>query len=206
MSGLTPLQAALIPSITGLAGVVIGTGTNTLMGARQGRRQQASERSRAVAEVLTATMDLVQGATVLHNNYIPQAQGRNALRVAAISFAGLSESARLSSTGTMREALDLRNSGPLLQRLATLMADQSAERRQVSLDLVTILLPRTTRFYAAIASPAVRPVAAFEASLDDLLRAVDEFMSSLDKKPKMDAAAERINQALRDFREAASSK
>lgn len=205
MTGLTPLESALIPSITGLAGVVIGLGGNALLASRQEKREEKKERARAVAEVLTTTMDLVQGAEALHNNYIPQAVGRNALRVAAAAFAGLSESARLSSSGAIRDALDLRHAAPLFNRLASLMVDQSAERRQATLDLVTILMPRTTRFYAAVASPAVRPLAAFENSLDDLLQAVGDFMASLDTKTKMDAATERINAALRDFRAAARS-
>jgi hypothetical protein len=203
MTGLTPLETALIPSAVGLIGVALGVGGNWLLGARHDKRTAVAERHRAVSRVGTATIDLLQGAQTLRNLYVPGAQRRNMLRVGAVTIAGLSAVVMQQPDRTPRELMDWRWSAPLFDRLVQLLSEQSVERRLLATDLLSMLTSRSTRFYGAVSDPVVRNRAELEDTLDELVHSVGEVASSMGDTRRFEAAHEKVDAALSAFRKAA---
>jgi len=112
----------------------------------------------AIAELLTATADLmigVQAARAAYHQQLPMF--RHYIRVSAGVIAALGSTMTGVGTFSWRGLLDWHTLRPALDRLLTIDRDLDDKQRTVALDLTTVLTPRTSRFYAAVATLTLGP-------------------------------------------------
>src|SRR5262249_24359745 len=88
---LTTAELALIPAATALAGVALGIAANSYAGRQRQRRAARDQRDQAIAELLTATVDLVSGIGALRAAYLKQGGWRHYVRAGAIIIAAAGE-------------------------------------------------------------------------------------------------------------------
>lgn len=83
VADLTTAELALIPAATALAGVALGTGGTAWLDRLRERRAARDQRDRAIAELLTAAVDLISGAQVIRAAYEKQGGWRYYARASA---------------------------------------------------------------------------------------------------------------------------
>lgn len=84
MANVTGLELAIIPAGAALVGVVLGTVGNGYLDRRRDRRAACCERDQAIAELLTASVDLITGVQAVRAAYHQQhATVRHYIRVSA---------------------------------------------------------------------------------------------------------------------------
>jgi hypothetical protein len=69
VTNVTGLELAIIPAGAALVGVVLGTVGNAYLDRRRDRRAACRERDQAIAELLTATVDLISGVQAVRAAY-----------------------------------------------------------------------------------------------------------------------------------------
>lgn len=69
MTNVTGLELGLIPAGSALLGVVLGIVGNAYLDQRKDRRAARREQDQAIAELLTATVDLVTGVQAVRAAY-----------------------------------------------------------------------------------------------------------------------------------------
>ena len=82
---MTPLELALIPAGTALVGVALATAGNGYLDRQRDRRAAKTQRDQALAELLTATVDLINGVQMIRAAYYQR-------------YAGLVRNARIGAT------------------------------------------------------------------------------------------------------------
>jgi hypothetical protein len=86
---VTPSELALIAPVAALVGVTLGIAGNAYLDRMRDKRAAKRGRDQAIAEVLTATIDLVTGIQALRAAYYQQTQWRHYIRAAAIVIAAI---------------------------------------------------------------------------------------------------------------------
>jgi hypothetical protein len=86
---ITGLELALIPTGSALAGVALGIAGQGWLYQRKERRQALQERDAAIAELLTATVDVVQGVQTIRAAYQGQDRWRGWARKAAVIWSAV---------------------------------------------------------------------------------------------------------------------
>jgi hypothetical protein len=84
LSSVTPLELALISPAAALVGVALGIAGNGYLDRLRDRRAAKRERDKAIAELLTATVDLITGVQAVRAAYQQQTRWRHFIRVAAV--------------------------------------------------------------------------------------------------------------------------
>jgi hypothetical protein len=208
VTNVTPLALALIPAGTALAGAALATVSNVYLERQRDRRAARGQRDQALAELLTATVDLISGVQMVRAAYYRQYENwfRNA-RIGAMLIAA----AGLVMTGgdTLRwETLrDWRSLGPGLDRLLAADRELDEKQRIVALDLATVVAPRTVRFYAAVAVLTLGPDKKIADAVRDLTPAVAALLEVIASKQKTyDRARAHAEDALGTFRTVADQR
>lgn len=205
-SSVTPLELALIPAIAALGGVALGIFGQGWLDRRRDRRAARQQRDQAIAEILTATVDLISSTQAIRAAYDTSrwwAQFRTiAAIVTAINTAFASE-----TSITRKTLLDWRKNAPLTERLLAIDQAQNASRRTTALDLNTVLLPRTSRFYAAVAVLTLGSDQKIAAAVRELTPAVTGLLDVITAGDRKYAKARRrAGKALGKFRDIADQR
>ncbi len=152
MASASNLDIALITAGAALAGVVIGQfGTYVIERLRE-RRAARNARDQAIAELLTAVVDLVTSVQTVRAAYQGQGRWREYTRRAAVILAAVGSEFGSPKGLTVDQVLDWGRLAPVFDRLLGEIRDMDDRQRLVALDLATLLLPRTQRFYSAVAA------------------------------------------------------
>jgi hypothetical protein len=205
---VTSLELALIPAGAALLGVALGTVGNTYRDRQKDQRAAKRERDQAIAELLTATADLVDGVQMLRAAYYRQHPGwRRNIRIGAtqIVAAGLVMTRRDRFTwATLR---DWHSLGPGFDRLLAADRELDEQQRTVALDLATVVAPRTVRFYAAVSVLTLGPDKNIADAVRELTPAVDALIGVIaDSQKKYDGAHAQAKEALGRFRAIAGQR
>lgn len=95
----------------------------------------------------------------------------------------------------------------LFDRLLAALRDMDARQRLTVLDLSTLLLPRTTRYYSAIAVLTLGPDKEIARAVRKMAPAVGALLEVvMEKQRTYDRARRRAEKALGEFRDAADKR
>jgi hypothetical protein len=203
---VTPLELALIAPVAALAGVVIGIMGNAYLERSRERRAAKRERDHAIAELLTATVDLITGVQAVRGAYKQQTRWRHYIRVSAVILAAIGSTMAIGET-LSRELLDWRRMSPALDRILAVDHELDDNQRRTALDVATVVGPRTARFYSAVAVLTLGQDKEIADAVRDLADTVGSLLEALGAKEKKYAhARERVGNALAALRAVADQK
>ncbi len=153
----TPLELTLIPVGAALAGVALGLAGNWFLQWRKDRSDEKRQRDSAIAELLTATVDLVAGVQAIRAAYLGQSPWRTRARNGAVIISAVGSvlpgergSAMPQTRQEWSAVLDWRAVGSFTDRILAALREMDESQRTTALDLAAVVLPRTVRFYAAV--------------------------------------------------------
>lgn len=195
---VTPVELALISPLAALLGVALGIAGNSYVDRQRERRTARRGQDQAIAELLTATVDLITSVQAVRAAYQQQTPWRHYIRVAAILMAAIGSTMK-SGERLSSDLLHWHRAGPGLERVLAADRDLDDKQRTIALDLATVVGPRTTRFYAAVAV----------LTLGEDKRIADAFRDLADEAGKLveqiAAKSEKIRPSPRAGRESARS-
>ena len=204
---LTSLELALIPAGAALAGVTLGIFGNGYLDGLRERRAAKQQRDQAIAELLTATVDLITGIQAIRAAYLKQTPWRHYVRASAAILAAAGTV--LGSEGELTPEIlrDWHRMGPGLDRVLAADRELDEKQRTAALDMVTVVLPRTVRFYAAVAVLTLGPDKAIAAAVRELTPQVAALVEVITaRQRKYDRARHRADSALGKFRAVADKR
>jgi len=220
---LTPLESVLIPTIAGLAGVALGMAGTWLLQWRKDVSDSRQQRDAAIAELLTAIVDLVSAVASIRVAYRHKTTLRHywylAARFMSACASVLAGADRSDLPGPDSGSLakrarltfmwygDWRRAGPLLDHLLAIERDLDNAQRTAVFDATSIIAPRTLRYYAAVAVLTLGPdkqVADAVRKLTPAVGALMEVMTAQERKFRR--ASRRAEKALGEFRRAADQR
>ena len=135
---VTGLELALIPAGAALAGVALGIVGNAYLDRQRDRREARRERDQAIADLLTATVDLVSGVQAVRAAYQQQTTWRHYIRISGTILAAVG-SVMTSGEKLSSEMLrDWRRLSPGLDRLLAADRELDDKQRTIALDVATI--------------------------------------------------------------------
>jgi len=208
VTNVTGLELAIIPAGAALVGVVLGTVGNAYLDRRRDRRTACSERDQAIAELLTATVDLVTGVQAVRAAYHQKHMTfRHYLRVSAGVLTALGSTMSGPGKFSWRGLLDWHTARPALDRLLAIDRELDDRQRTVALDLATMVTPRTARFYAAVAVLTLGPDIKIANAVRDMTPAVGALLEVVAAEEKKYARGHtRAEKALGAFRAVADQR
>lgn len=203
---LTPLEVALISPAAVLAGVALGTAGTAYLDRSRERRAAKGALDQAIAELLTATVDLVTGAQAVRAAYQSQTRWRHYIRVAALIVAAAGSTMTIGETISL-DLLDWRRLSPAFERILAADRDLDNGQRRIAMDVATVVGPRATRFYAALATLTLGADKELADAARDVGGAVGELVEALGaKEKKYLRARDRAGTALAAFRTVADKR
>jgi hypothetical protein len=208
VTNVTGLELAIIPAGAALVGVVLGTVGNAYLDRRRDRRTACRERDQAIAELLTASVDLITGVQAVRAAYHQQhATVRHYIRLSVGVLAALGSTMTGAGKFDWTGLLDWHTARPALDRLLVIDRDLDDQRRTVALDLATMVAPRTARYYAAVAVLTLGPDVKIADAVRDLAPAVGALLEVIAADEKKYARARaRAEKALGTFRTVADQR
>jgi hypothetical protein len=208
VTNVTGLELAIIPAGAALLGVVLGTVGNAYLDRRRDRRMACRERDHAIAELLTASVDLITGVQAIRAAYHQQhATIRHYIRLSAGLLAALGSTMTGAGKFDWTGLLDWHAARPALDRLLAIDRELDDRQRTVALDLTTMVTPRTARFYAAVAVLTLGPDIKIANAVRDLTPAVGALLEVIAAKEKKYARARaQAEKALETFRTVADQR
>jgi hypothetical protein len=147
---VTDAEATILGAALAVAGGFVAQALNAWSSRRKDRAAARQERDRAIAELLVATADLMSGLQAIRASYDRSRwrdRTRRVARIAVAIFAAFADENGLITRTTLG---DMRNRTAGIERLLVLDAGMSDEQRRQALDMTSVLLPRTSRFFAAV--------------------------------------------------------
>jgi hypothetical protein len=208
VTNVTALELALIPAGAALVGVAVGTVGNAYLDRRRDRRAAKHQRDQAIAELLTATVDLINGVQVVRAAYYRQHPNwlRN-IRIAATLIVAAGSVMTHGDKLTWETLRDWHSLSPGLDRLLAADCELDEKQRIIALDLATVVAPRTARFYAAVAILTLGPDKRIADAVRDLAPTVDALIEVIAAPPKKyDGARAHAEEALGRFRDVADQR
>jgi hypothetical protein len=199
---VTNADATVIGAAIALVGVGLALGFNAWLARRKERKTARQERDQAIAELLTAAADLISGVQAIRAAY-DRSRLRDRIRRAAHIWIAMTAAFAGEDGFITRAALgDLRKRAGLIERLLVLDRDMSGQQRVLALDLATLMLPRTSRFFASVAVLTLGD----DREIADAVRAMTPAVTGLleataAKDRKYEQARSRAEKALGKFRD-----
>ena len=206
-----PVNSTVVGALIGAGGAVLG-GVLVFFGVQwqarwQARREERRARDQAIAELLAAAVDLITGVQAIRAAYERRTSWRVRLRVIAAVFAAFGTAFGGEESLTLDTVLNWRKEGPMLDRILAVDRELNEDQRIIALDLTTVLLPRTNRFYAAVAVLTLGPDKAIARATRELAPVVAEFTEMIAaKRRKYSRARSRAEKALAKFRSVADQR
>jgi hypothetical protein len=181
---VTPLELALISPVAALVGVALGTVGSGYLERSRDRRAALRQRDQAITEPLTATVDLITGVQAVRVAYQQETRWRHYIRTAAVLLAATGSIMTSGETLSLEMLRDWRRMSPWLDRMLATDRDLDEKQRTIALDMTTIVLPRITRFYAAVVVLMLGPDKGIADAVRDLAAAVGAFSEAIGAKEK----------------------
>jgi hypothetical protein len=204
---VTGLELALIPAGAALVGVALGIAGNAYVDQRRDRREVTRQRDQAIAELLTATIDLVTGVQAVRAAYQQQGAWRHYVRMGATVLAAVGSAMTGREELTWDMLADWSNLAPGLNRLLAADRELDDKQRTIALDLATVVAPRTVRFYAAVAVLTLGSDKKIADAVRELTPAVGSLLEVIAAKEKKYAQARaHADKALAKFRTIADQR
>jgi hypothetical protein len=206
LSSVTPLEIALITPAVALVGVALGIVGNGYLDRLRDRRTAKRERDQAIAELLTATVNLTTGAQAVRVAYHKQTRRRHFIRVSAVLMAAIGSAMRRGET-LSSDLLQWNRLSPAFDRILAEDRQLVEGQRTAALDVATVLGPRMTRFYAAVAVLTLGEDKEIADAVRNLANSVGAFVEVIAaRQRKYDSARDRVGKALREFRRVADRR
>ncbi len=200
------MASAVIAAGAALGGTALGIFGNGWLERQKYRRAARASRDKATAELLTASADLMSCIQTVRSTY-DRSSFRAQIRLAAAVFTALSAGLTGDGELTLDLLRDWRKTAPFVERLLVIDRSQNELQRTVGLDLAALLLPRTSRFFAAVVAVTLGPDETLAKAARELAPAVGgvlEVIAARDKK--YEQARRRAEAALGRFRDAAEQR
>lgn len=200
VASATPLELTLIAPAAALVGVALGIAGNAYLDRSRERRAAKRVQSQAIAELLTATVDLITGVQAVRGAYKQQTRWRHYIRVSGVILAAVGSTMTIGET-LSRELLDWRHMSPALDRIIAVDHKLDDNQRRTALDVATVVGPRTARFYSAVAVLTLGQDKEIADAVRDLADTVGTLLETLGANEKKYARArEQVGDALRALR------
>jgi hypothetical protein len=206
-----PVNSTVLGALIGAGATVLG-GVLFFLGTQwqthwQTLREERRARDQAIAELLSATVDLITGVQAIRAAYGRRTNWRVRIRIVAAVFAAFGATFGAEESLTLETLLNWRKEGPMLDRLLAVDRELNEQQRITALDMTTVLLPRTNRFYAAIAVLTLGPdkkLADAARELAPAVAALTELIAGKTRRYKR--ARARAEKALGKFRSTADQR
>jgi hypothetical protein len=137
---VTPLELALIPAAALLAGTALGILGNRWLDWLREHAAARKQRDQAIAEMLTASADLLYGIQMTRATY-DRSMLRSYLRTVAAIFTAVGMAFAGEEKVTRDTFLNWRKSTPFIDRLVAVDRWQNEQQRMIVLDLSKPLAP-----------------------------------------------------------------
>jgi hypothetical protein len=200
-------EPALIGAGAALVGVIIAFADNAWLDRARDRRAGKRARDAAIGELLAATADLMSGISTVRAAYAHQRPWRHYLRTSAVTFAALCSMFAAAGEVSWSALTDWRQPPQLLDRLLAEDLRLDERQRTIALDLGTVLVPRTIRFYAAVAVLTLGPDEKITNAVRSLTPAVGALLEAVAARDRRyELARRRTERALGEFRGAADQR
>lgn len=192
VSGLT---IALISGGFTLGGVALTFGGTFVRDWRRARRDEHASRDAAVRELLAASVDLGHAVQVLRGGWGQRTATRGRLLAGATVLRTLPE---LQSRKDVTSYPVLR---AFLSATRDIAMEQNEDSRRLALDYTTVIVPRTSRFYAAVTALTLGTDRRLADAARRLAEAGGELVeAAAARRSKHTAARERFERELGAFR------
>jgi hypothetical protein len=168
---VSSLELALVSAGAALAGVVLGGLGNAWRDRIAEYRTRMRERDRAIAELLTAVADLMSGIQVVRATY-DRSRARGWVRRVGQLWTAVSVSFADEDKITRETLLDWRKRAPMVGQLLAIDQGLLDQQRAIVMDVSTVLLSPTSRFYGAITVLTLGPDEKIAAAVRELTPAV----------------------------------
>jgi hypothetical protein len=197
---VTPLGLALISPVAALAGVALGIAGNARLERLREQRAARRGQNQAVAELLTATVDLITGIQAVRAAYQTQTRWRHYIRVGALLISAIGSTMTNDET-LSSDLLKWHRASRVLERVLAADRDLDDKQRITALDLATLVGPRTTRFFATVAVLTLGDDKEIADAVRELSNEVGQLLDVIAaKEKKYVQARDRVGKALEAFR------
>jgi hypothetical protein len=194
------VDGALIAAGAAVVGFVAAFAGNILIERRRERRTARAARDQAIAEPLVAVVDLMSGIEAVRGAYQGQGGWRHYTRLSAVLLAAFGSEFASPAALSLDDVLDWRRLAPVFDRILAVDRDLDDRKRLVALDLATVLLPRTVRFYSAVAVLTLGSDKQIANAVRDLTPTVGRLMEVIAAKARTyERARARAEKALGQF-------
>lgn len=202
------LYGALIGGGAVLAAGIAAIGASMLIERRRNRGEARRRRDAAVAELLTATVDLITGIQVIRAAYEGRSGWRWHLRKVVIVFAAVCAAFASAGEISLRVLLDWRHAGSLIDRLLAEDRQLDEAQRTTALDVTAIVTTRSARFFAAVATVTIGGTdGGLSESANRLAGAVGGLLEAMGgKRGQYQQARTSAERALAEFRRMADRR
>jgi hypothetical protein len=198
---VTDLDVALITGGFTITAVIVTFGGNALLDMVRARRAARESRGAAIAEVLTASIDLVLAVNAIRAAYQHRTNSRARMLIAAALLRDLPD---LNSWKALTERYITRTA---LSTLTGLVRERDEDTRMIVLDFASLVVPKTNRFFAAVTTVTLGPDKELAGATRQLSTAGAELLeTSGARKRKQDRARSRFERELGKFRAAADRR
>jgi hypothetical protein len=189
-----------------LAGVGVGFAGSYRLATRQESGDASRQRALAVSEVMAAAGDVQLGVHAARVAYASEGQTAERFRLAGNLLSVLTPAYLKAQDLGWRALGEPKNTIESFDRLLRLDRERLRHHRQVIIDLSSLALTRSARFYAAVAAPPIRTEERLVKVKDAVIEAVGDLMQNItSKKREYDRHVDRLNTALTDFRHTAEA-
>jgi hypothetical protein len=198
VNGVSGLELALITGGFTLGAVAVTFAGNWALEWARERRAGRRERQRALAELLTAAVDLMSGTHAIRAAYEKQGGWRRLARNGGVLIAAIGpvlppDGPVLRTRQDWGELLDWRRMAPMLDRLLTVLWKLDDRQRVAALDVNALLVARAVRFNAAVSALTLGEHAGKDvrAAVRDLVEAAGELLEAVMASPRKYARTRR---------------
>jgi len=208
MPTVSSLELALISAGAALTGVALNTVGTGYLDRRKDRRAANQLRDQAIADLLTATVDLISGVQTIRAAYQQQStMWRHYLRIAAALIAATGAVSVPGEKLTRHTLGDWHAMSPFFDRLLAIDRDLDSKQRTIALDIVAVVGQRTARFYSAVAVLTLGPDKKIANAVRELAPAVGELLEAIAaRKRAYDRSFDNAQRALEAFRDVADQR
>ena len=197
------IDGALIAAVVAILSFIVAQAGSAASERRRERLAAIRHRDQAIAELLASVVDLITGIQAVRAAYQGQAGWREHVRRMAVMLSAFGVEYGSPKALQLEEVLEWRRLGRFLAPLLAELNRMEASQRLVVTDLASILLPRTNRFYSAVATLTLGPderVAGVVRQLTPAIGVLVETMAA--RRRKYERARRGAERALGDFRSA----
>jgi hypothetical protein len=205
---VTDLTSTLIGAGAVVGGVILAFAGNAWLDRLRERRGGKRARDAAIADLLAAVVDLITGAQTIRVAYQRQTSWRSRLRSVTALTTAFGATFAHEEQFSAQMLVDWRKQWPMLDRMLAISDYQDQQQRTLALDLTTVLLPRTSRFYSAVAVLTLGPDKKIAAAVRELTPAIGALVEAIAERRqrRYNRARRKAENALGRFRDIADQR